>query len=304
MNDICRKVNMTEKEKEKLRLSLMTRGLNAGVGAGRGKPGRGRGSRPLSAAISRVTRRQPKKTIKCDMCKKEFPANVEESILIHHVKTAHMNKARQEKEKLPEDQRLDLSQKLSDNSLTIISRPQEASDTPEAEPTTQTSTKEEDSKPDLENNSVTKETAPVVKKQPAEVIKNLVNDWDEDEEKMEVDGESKNGSEGKVPDSDGKREKSIRQSVDKSEDIDEDQIVADVDDILKDTDNIMSDVDSMLSSKKKSSQEKPVSPSIDDEDGGVIKSLVDKKRPTVQCEECYECFEDAEKLAWHNLNDH
>ena len=177
-----------------------------------------------------------------------------------------------------------------------ISRPQPEA---EAEPTTQTSTKEEDSKPDLENNSVTKETAPVAKKQPAEVIKNLVNDWDEDEEKMEVDV-----SEGKVPDSDGKREKSIRQSVDKSEDIDEDQIVADVDDILKDTDNIMSDVDTMLSSKKKLSQEKPVSPSIDDEDGGVIKSLVDKKRPTVQCEECYECFEDAEKLAWHNLNDH
>ena len=113
VNDICRKVNMTEKEKEKLRLSLMTRGLNAGVGAGRGKPGRGRGSRPLSTPISRVTRptRQPKKTIKCDMCKKEFPANVEESILIHHVKTVHMNKARQEKEKSamtdkkPEDQR-------------------------------------------------------------------------------------------------------------------------------------------------------------------------------------------------------
>ena len=156
----------------------------------------------------------------------------------------------------------------------------------------------------MENNSVKKEPTPVVKKQPAEVIKNLVNDWDEDEEKMEVDGEPKNGSEGKVPDSDGKTEKSIRQSVDKSEDIDEDQIVADVDDILKDTDNIMSDVDTMLSSKKKSSQEKPVSPIIDDEDGGVIKSLVDKKRPTVQCEECYECFEDAEKLAWHNLNDH
>jgi len=298
VNDICRKVNMTEKEKEKLRLSLMTRGLNAGVGAGRGKPGRGRGSRPLSSAISRVTRRQPKKTIKCDMCKKEFPANVEESILIHHVKTAHMNKARQEKEK----EKSAVTDKQSEDQ-----RPQaetEAETEPEVkaepEPTTQTSTKEkeEDSKPDLENNSVTKET--VVKKQPAEVIKNLVNDWDEDEEKMEVDG-----SEGKVPDSDGKREKSIRQSVDKSEDIDEDQIVADVDDILKDTDNIMSDVDTMLSSKKKSSQEKPVSPSIDDEeDGGVIKSLVDKKRPTVQCEECYECFEDAEKLAWHNLNDH
>ena len=99
MNDICRKVNMTEQEKEKLRLSLMTRGLNAGVGAGRGKPGRGRGSRPLSSSISRITKRQPKKTIKCDMCKKEFPANVEESILIHHVKTAHMNKSAQQEKK-------------------------------------------------------------------------------------------------------------------------------------------------------------------------------------------------------------
>ena len=33
------------------------------------------------------------------MCKKEFPANVEESILIHHVKTAHMNKSAQDKKK-------------------------------------------------------------------------------------------------------------------------------------------------------------------------------------------------------------
>ena len=114
VSDICRKVNMTEQEKEKLRLSLMTRGLNAGVGAGRGKPSRGRGSRPLSSSISRITKRQPKKSIKCDMCKKEFPANVEESILIHHVKTVHMNKAaQQEKKKIvpveqqPEDNRLE-----------------------------------------------------------------------------------------------------------------------------------------------------------------------------------------------------
>ena len=41
-----------------------------------------------------------------------------------------------------------------------------------------------------------------------------------------------------------------RQSVDKSDDLDEDQIVADVDDILKDSDNIMSDVDTMLITKK------------------------------------------------------
>ena len=30
----------------------------------------------------------------------------------------------------------------------------------------------------------------------------------------------------------------------------------------------------------------------------------EKRRPTVQCEECYEVFEDEEKLAWHALNDH
>ena len=43
---------------------------------------------------------------------------------------------------------------------------------------------------------------------------------------------------------------------------------------------------------------------LDEEEGGVIESLVNKKKPSVQCEECYECFEDKEKLAWHNLNDH
>ena len=41
-----------------------------------------------------------------------------------------------------------------------------------------------------------------------------------------------------------------RKSVDKSDDVDEDQIVADVDDILKETDNIMTDADSLLSNKK------------------------------------------------------
>ena len=70
----------------------------------------------------------------------------------------------------------------------------------------------------------------------------------------------------------------------------------------------MSDVDTMLSIKKKSPEVTETgitskSPR-DDEEGGVIKSLVDKKKPTAQCEECYECFEDQEKLAWHSLNDH
>ena len=92
----------------------------------------------------------------------------------------------------------------------------------------------------------------------------------------------------------------------KQEDADEDQIVADVDDILKDTDTIMSDVDTMLSTKKKPAEKKEVkevsSRLVDEEE--VIQSLVDKKKKSSQCEECYECFEDPEKLAWHALNDH
>ena len=73
--------------------------------------------------------------------------------------------------------------------------------------------------------------------------------------------------------------------------------------------NIINDVDSILSGKsfkRKHDSDKSFSsdtPTLNDDDS-IIKTLVDKKRPTVQCEECYECFEDQEKLAWHSLNDH
>ena len=144
-----------------------------------------------------------------------------------------------------------------------------------------------------------------IKKQPADVIKKIADDWDEDEggDKCEAGVKTEEQSDATVPDTETEPvKKPSRQSLDKSEDVDEDQIVADVDDILKDTDNIMSDVDTILSTKKPVATDS--SPMEDDEDGGVIKSLVDKKKPTEQCEECYECFEDKEKLAWHRLNDH
>jgi len=164
-------------------------------------------------------------------------------------------------------------------------------------------------------------------KKPAEVIRKLVDDWDEDEDD-EMEGTTDGGSIPKVTGENGNLETkpsdvpendevnnvvsdggSLRPSVDKSEELDEDQIVADVDDILNDTDNIINDVDSILSGKsfkRKHDSDKSFSsdtPTLNDDDS-IIKTLVDKKRPTVQCEECYECFEDQEKLAWHSLNDH
>jgi len=170
-------------------------------------------------------------------------------------------------------------------------------------------------------------------KKPAEVIKKLVDDWDEDEDDemgetvagdSNSNGTTENGNvntdpsvQSEVPEKDEvsmdtpSNNDSLRPSVDKSEELDEDQIVADVDDILNDTDNIINDVDSILSGKSFKRKHDDISdksflaetPKLEDDDS-IIKTLVDKKRPTVQCEECYECFEDQEKLAWHSLNDH
>ena len=170
-------------------------------------------------------------------------------------------------------------------------------------------------------------------KKPAEVIKKLVDDWDEDEEDEDMGqttGDSVSNTTGDNGEIDAEASvisdvpednkevamdlnavsNYLRPSVDKSEELDEDQIVADVDDILNDTDDIINDVDSILSGKtfkrKHDISEKSFltdTPKLNDDDS-VIKTFVDKKRPTVQCEECYECFEDQEKLAWHSLNDH
>merc|ERR1712154_730438 len=99
------------------------------------------------------------------------------------------------------------------------------------------------------------QTVETVKKETAKVINKIADDWDDDMEGTETGGEIKiEKSENPsllVPDNDNNdtKKKSTRQSVDKSEEVDEDQIVADVDDILKDTDNIMSDVDTMLITK-------------------------------------------------------
>ena len=59
---------------------------------GRGRPrgsvnkvrGRGRG-RGRGSAVMREPKTGTAKVIKCDQCGKEFPANVDESVLVHHI---------------------------------------------------------------------------------------------------------------------------------------------------------------------------------------------------------------------------
>ncbi|XP_023348428.1 uncharacterized protein LOC111717149 isoform X2 [Eurytemora carolleeae] len=100
---------------------------------------------------------------------------------------------------------------------------------------------------------------------------------------------------------------------------DEDKIVADVDDILSDTDRLIkNDLPRLLSGKRKPTEpllesprkiprkselKSPKSDLLRTPETKILDPIVQVK-PSVQCEECYECFEDDEKLAWHNLNDH
>jgi hypothetical protein len=233
----------------------------------------------------------PTKSIKCDMCKKEFPANVDESILIHHVRTVHMNKQK-EKFVCPKCER-EFPTALALKYHTCLGvevrgskRPREQTPPPETivpetpaedEEKPFINTEEEDDTPKVK----TIET--VVKKETAKVIKKIADDWEDDMDVTEKCGDIK--TETLVPDNENNDtdKKPPRQSVDKSEEVDEDQIVADVDDILKDTDTIMSDVDTMLTTKKPQEPSKVKSETshspVDDEEGGVIESLVNKKKP-------------------------
>ena len=152
-----------------------------------------------------------------------------------------------------------------------------------------------------------------------EIVKKLVDDWDEEDEEEnerrkaeetekveQVEVKLETTPEATPTSSVPEQPPVIQGEKEKSEDIDEDQIVADVDDILNDTEDLMGDLDSIAtgkSMKRKYSEIGKVTeePKIEEE---VIKTLVDKTLPTVQCEECYECFETAEKMTWHSLNDH
>ena len=148
---------------------------------------------------------------------------------------------------------LKLYSDLNAHDKSVIARPREQTPPPETiVPETTTQDEEESIIKNEEDEDTPKVKAvETVKKETAKAkVKKLADDWEDDVDVTEKSGEIK--IETLVPDNENNdtNKKPPRQSVDKSDDLDEDQIVADVDDILKDSDNIMSDVDTMLITKK------------------------------------------------------
>lgn len=87
-----------------------------------------------------------------------------------------------------------------------------------------------------------------------------------------------------------------------------------MDAILNDTDRIIGHMDDALAGRPivlppPSALKRKLS-ELDNDTAATAAPLLahnggsEKRKPTVQCEECYEVFEDDEKLAWHALNDH
>ena len=148
---------------------------------------------------------------------------------------------------------LKLYSDLNAHDKSVIARPREQTPPPETiVPETTTQDEEESIIKNEEDEDTPKVKAvETVKKETSKAkVKKLADDWEDDVDVTEKSGEIK--TETLVPDNENNdtNKKPPRQSVDKSDDLDEDQIVADVDDILKDSDNIMSDVDTMLITKK------------------------------------------------------
>jgi len=94
---------------------------------------------------------------------------------------------------------------------------------------------------------------------------------------------------------------------------DEEKIVADIDDILSDTDALIANVSTTVTSTSQQIKKKPGRPraSVPPPALRPLPAPSEecdpppaKKRATHQCEECFELFEDNEKLAWHVLQDH
>ena len=102
---------------------------------------------------------------------------------------------------------------------------------------------------------------------------------------------------------------SSHQHYQPQEEDEEASIVADVDAILNDTDRIVGHIDDALAGKPVRVTALAAKRKLDELD--ILEATAapqngggEKRKPKVQCEECYEVFEDDEKLAWHALNDH
>merc|ERR1719412_2251877 len=240
-------------------------GGEGGAGArGRGRP-RGAATRGARGG-AKINRPAAARTIKCDQCKKEFPANVDESVLVHHIKTAHMVKAQETfacdkcEKVLPTATALKYHtcadrfqcnecNKLFLQKSTLIQH-QAVAHGPSQE-SQKEGTKKGEAEKKVEKTKVIGGENEKVKPKP-EIVKKIVDDWeDEDEEENEkrrAADEKTAGSES-TPSTAVPEGISSEASKEKQEEVDEDQIVADVDDILNDTEDLMGDLDSIASGK-------------------------------------------------------
>jgi len=293
------------------------------VGGGRemGTPrGRGRGvGRP--------------REIKCDKCGKGFPSNVDESVLVHHIKTFHMTQPKQwactkcdkvlgSEVALKYHTCSDVKFKCQDCNKLFM----------------QKSTL-------MEHMAVSHGPRDPIEKSPEkpEIRKVLEQDWDEEEEEENADDiktqngaaneESKEEEPAKTivmnakvvedsADEQGEVSKVLSESVPKEdEDDDEDKIVADIDDILGDTDRLVGNMKEIVDDKRKTSVIRkrndfargPAEVKDSSSPASKAAKLSSPKAAATppktqismkQCETCYECFETEEKLAWHDLHVH
>merc|ERR1719186_1569406 len=288
---------------------------------GRGGRGRGRGRPPIV---------KPPREIKCDKCGKAFPRNVDESVLVHHVKTFHLNPKKWACTKCDKVLASEMALKYHTCSDTKFKC-------------------QDCNKLFMQKSTLMEHMAvahgPVMEKSPEkpEIRKVLEQDWDDDEEEDVDDPKAQNGSsqeqpketneEGMPPRTivmnakvveDFETEDSEKSQVQKSESVpkededDEDKIVADVDDILNDTDRLVGNLKDIVDDKRKTSvirKRKDFSRGPadvkDPTSAKAAKTSPPKAAPiekpkisTKQCETCYELFETDKKLAWHDLHVH
>merc|ERR1719469_1709054 len=261
------------------------------------------------------------KEIKCDKCGKAFPKNVDESVLVHHIKTFHMTAPAKQWACTKCSKVLGSEVALKYHSCQVDQfKCQDCN------------------KLFMQKSTLMEHMAvahgPIVDKSPEkpEIRKVLEQDWDEEEEDQNEETNEENPAKtivmnAKVVEDSGdetgelsEETKVQSEGVPREDEDDEESIVADIDDILGDTDRLVGNMKEIADDKRKTSvirKRKDFSRGpVEVKDSNSPSSKAAKLSPKApgtttkpqismkQCETCYECFETDEKLAWHDLYVH